>query len=258
MTCQSSVYNRTRYAQSTLSLCYNFRHYIQKEVHVAQIAPCSLFPAPLQPKAALMFTGLIREMATVKRYAGNILTLRADYRPAIGDSVAVNGVCLTVTALHADGFDVELADETREVIDEGRLSGQVHIEPAMQMGDRFEGHIVQGHVDCMGEIVAITPRSNGTDYRIRLPHDQMAYVIPKGSITVDGVSLTVNDVGDDAFRLTIIPHTIENTLFKTYRVGTHVNIETDFFARYIEHILSHRDSKKGLSWKEVDGMSMSF
>ncbi len=207
-----------------------------------------------------MFTGLIREMATVKHYANNTLTLRADYRPAIGDSVAVNGICLTVTALHPDGFDVELADETRAVIDESRLSGRVHIEPAMQMGERLEGHIVQGHVDCMGEITAITPRTNGTDYRIRIPEHCLAYVIPKGSITVDGVSLTVNEVGDEDFRLTIIPHTIQNTLFQTYKIGTGVNIETDFFARYIEHILSHREKRKqkGLGWDEVDAMNMSF
>jgi len=207
-----------------------------------------------------MFTGLIREMATVKRYAHNTLTLQADYRPEIGDSVAVNGVCLTVIALHPDGFDVELADETREVIDESRLRGRVHIEPAMQMGERFEGHIVQGHVDCMGEITAITPRTNGTDYRIRIPEKYLAYVIPKGSITVDGISLTVNEVGEEDFRLTIIPHTLQNTLFQTYKVGTRVNIETDFFARYIEHILSRREKqkKKGLSWDEVDAMNMSF
>ncbi len=207
-----------------------------------------------------MFTGLIREMATVTRYANHTLTLRADYRPGIGDSVAVNGVCLTVTALHPDGFDVELADETREVIDESRLSGRVHIEPAMQMGERFEGHIVQGHVDCIGEITAITPRTNGTDYRIHLPEQYLTYVIPKGSITVDGVSLTVNEVSDEDFRLTIIPHTIQNTLFQTYKVGTHVNIETDFFARYIDHILSHRETRtrRELSWGDVDAMNMSF
>jgi riboflavin synthase len=206
-----------------------------------------------------MFTGLIREMATVKRYAGNILSLRAEYRPQVGDSVAVNGVCLTVVKVYPDGFDVELADETRSVIDESRLKGQVHIEPAMQMGDRFEGHIVQGHVDCTGEIVRITPRQNGTDFFIRLPESCMAYVIPKGSITVDGVSLTVNEVYDDTFRLTIIPHTVENTLFRTYRVGSRVNIETDFFARYIEHILSRREQKKaGLSWQEIDAMSLGY
>jgi riboflavin synthase len=206
-----------------------------------------------------MFTGLIREMATVKRYANKILSLKSDYKPKIGDSVAVNGVCLTVIRLHSDGFDVELADETRAVIDENRLKGKVHIEPAMAMGDRFEGHIVQGHIDCTGEIIAITPRENGTDYLIRIPQKYMTYIIPKGSVTVDGVSLTVNDVYDDTFRLTIISHTIENTLFKTYKIGTRVNIETDFFARYIEHILSRRKTKeKGLSWQDVDAMSMGY
>ncbi len=206
----------------------------------------------------MMFTGLIREMATVKSYANNILSLRADYKPKVGDSVAVNGVCLTVVKVTGDGFDVELADETRAVIDESRLKGRVHIEPAMQMGERFEGHIVQGHVDCIGEIISIQKRENGTDFVIRLPKEYMKYVIPKGSITVDGVSLTVNDVYKDAFRLTIIPHTIDNTLFKTYQIGSKVNIETDLFARYIEHILSHRETKKGLSWDEVDAMQMSF
>lgn len=205
-----------------------------------------------------MFTGLIREMATVKSYRNNILSLRTDYRPEIGDSVAVNGVCLTVIKVHNDGFDVELADETRAVIDESRLQGRVHIEPAMAMGDRFEGHIVQGHVDCMGEIAAIESRKNGTDYLIRLPQRCMVYVIPKGSITVDGISLTVNEVYDDALRLTIIPHTRDNTLFATYKIGDKVNIETDFFARYIEHILSHREKKSGMSWGEIDAVQMSF
>jgi riboflavin synthase len=205
-----------------------------------------------------MFTGLIREMATVKRYANNILILKTDYKPQIGDSIAVNGVCLTVIAVHSDGFDVELADETRAVIDESRLKGEVHIEPAMAMGERFEGHIVQGHVDCLGEIVQISPRENGTDYTIRLPEKQMTYVIPKGSITVDGISLTVNEVQSDTLRLTIIPHTKENTLFKSYKLGDKVNIETDFFARYIEHILSRREQKSGMSWGEVDAMQMSF
>ncbi len=205
-----------------------------------------------------MFTGLIREKAVVKRYASNILSLRAKYQPKIGDSVAVNGVCLTVISIDSDGFAVELADETRAVIDESRLRGEVHIEPAMMMGDRFEGHIVQGHVDCLGEIVGIEPRENGTDYLIRLPQKYTAYVIPKGSITVDGVSLTVNDVYDDTFRLTIIPHTRDNTLFETYKKGDKVNIETDFFARYIEHILSRKKSQKGLSWDEVDAVSMMY
>jgi riboflavin synthase len=199
-----------------------------------------------------MFTGLIREIATVKRYANNILSIRSSYRPEVGDSIAVNGVCLTVIRVNPDGFDLELADETRSIIDESKIRGRVHIEPAMQLDDRFEGHIVQGHVDCVGTVRSITPRSNGTDYLIEVDPHYIAYIIPKGSITIDGVSLTVNDVYNDSFRLTIIPHTLRETLIGDYRVGSKVNIETDLFARYIDHILQHRAGKKSMSWDDID------
>jgi len=206
-----------------------------------------------------MFTGLIREIATVKSYRNNVLTIQSKHHAKLGDSIAVNGVCLTVIKVNPDGFDLELADETRSIIDESKLKGKVHIEPAMQMNDRFEGHIVQGHVDAVGEVVQITKRENGTDFIIQVDPKQIAYIVPKGSITIDGISLTVNNVYDDRFRLTIIPHTLEHTLIKHYTIGTKVNIETDMFARYIEHILSHRsDKKKSLGWDEIDQMTMSY
>jgi riboflavin synthase len=205
-----------------------------------------------------MFTGLIREIATVKNYQNNILTIQSKHKAKLGDSIAVNGVCLTVIKVNSDGFDLELADETRSIIDESKISGKVHIEPAMMMNDRFEGHIVQGHVDCVGEVSRITKRENGTDFIIKVDPEYIAHIIPKGSITIDGISLTVNDVFDDSFRITIIPHTLENTLMKNYKVGTKLNIETDVFARYIDHILSHRSSKKSISWDDVDRIQMSF
>ena len=199
-----------------------------------------------------MFTGLIREIATVKRYTNNILSIHSSYKAKVGDSIAINGVCLTVIRVNSDGFDLELADETRSIIDESKIRGKVHIEPAMQLDDRFEGHIVQGHVDCIGSVTSITARSNGTDYIIKVDPKYIAYIIPKGSITIDGVSLTVNEVYSDSFRLTIIPHTLRETLIGNYRVGTKVNIETDLFARYIDHILQHRSAKKPMSWDDVD------
>ena len=205
-----------------------------------------------------MFTGLIREIATVKSYRNNILTIQSTHKAKLGDSIAINGVCLTVIKVHSDGFDLELADETRSIIDESKISGKVHLEPAMQMNDRFEGHIVQGHVDCVGEVVRIVKRENGTDFYIKVDPRYITHIIPKGSITVDGISLTVNDVYDDSFRITIIPHTLENTLMKNYKVGTKLNIETDVFARYIDHILSHRSTKKSMSWDDVDKIQMSF
>jgi len=205
-----------------------------------------------------MFTGLIREIATVKNYANNILTIQSKHPAKLGDSIAVNGVCLTVIQVNSDGFDLELADETRSIIDESKLSGKVHIEPAMQMNDRFEGHIVQGHVDCVGVVEKITPLENATDFVIKVEAKYIAHIIPKGSITIDGISLTVNDVYEDAFRLTIIPHTLRETLMKNYVVGTKLNIETDVFARYIDHILENRSKRKSMSWNDVDNMQMGY
>jgi riboflavin synthase len=205
-----------------------------------------------------MFTGLIREIAEVKSYKNNILSIKSKHKAKLGDSIAVNGVCLTVIKVNPDGFDLELADETRSIIDESKISGQVHIEPAMMMNDRFEGHIVQGHVDCVGTVSQIIPRENATDFIIKVDKKYIAHIIPKGSITIDGISLTVNDVYNDSFRLTIIPHTLKETLMKNYKVGTKLNIETDVFARYIDHILTHRASKKSISWDDVDNIQMSY
>lgn len=206
-----------------------------------------------------MFTGLIREIATIKSYQNNILSIHSKHHAKLGDSIAINGVCLTVIKVHTYGFDLELADETRSIIDESKLKGQVHMEPAMMMNDRFEGHIVQGHVDCVGTVRQITTRENGTDFIIFVDKKYIVHIIPKGSITIDGISLTLNDVSNDSFRLTIIPHTLANTLMKNYKVGTKVNIETDVFARYIDHILTHRENgKKSMSWDDVDKMQMSY
>ena len=196
-----------------------------------------------------MFTGLIRELAKVESFSNNILTLKSNYKPKIGDSIAVNGACLTVIKISNNSFSVELSPESTSLLALENYKNEVHIEPAMQMGDRFEGHIVQGHVDCLGTVKSIKSNGNSTDFFISLPSQFLKFVIPKGSVTIDGVSLTINEVLDDSFRLTIIPHTIENTLFKRYKVGTKVNLETDMFARYIYNMFK-KDNK--LSWGDVD------
>ena len=205
-----------------------------------------------------MFTGLIRELGFVDSYVDNILKIKAKHIAKVGDSIAVNGVCLTVISIFDGGFCLELADETRSIIDESKISGRVHIEPAMMMNDRFEGHIVQGHIDCIGKIIDITKRDNGTDFIIEVDSKNISYIIPKGSITIDGISLTVNDVYNSNFRITIIPHTIKNTLFIDYAIGTILNLETDMFARYIAHILDNKNSKKSLDWKDVDNISILY
>ncbi len=169
-----------------------------------------------------MFTGLIREFAEVVDYSNSYLTLKAKYKPQIGDSIATNGICLTVVKVTNDTFTVELSAETRDIMAVENLKGRVHIEPAMAIGDRLEGHIVQGHVDCLGTIKSITKNQNATDIFISLPKEFSKFIIPKGSIAIDGVSLTLNDIKDNEFRLTIIAHTLEQTIFSQYSVGRRV------------------------------------
>ena len=202
-----------------------------------------------------MFTGLIREIATVKNFANSKLTISSTLHPRLGDSIAINGACLTVTETSVTEFSVELSPESASVLAIENYKGKVHIEPAMRLSDRVEGHIVQGHIDCVGEIVRIEKSGNSTDFYITIPKENSKFLVPKGSITVDGVSLTINDVKDNTFRLTIIPHTIKNTIFSRYKIGTRVNIETDMFARYVYHIFK---KEKTLSWDEVDRIMASY
>ncbi len=204
-----------------------------------------------------MFTGLIREMASVKSFGGNRLSLKAAHKPKLGDSIAINGTCLSVVSLESDGFSVELSPETLKHIATEKLSGSVHIEPAMMMGDRFEGHIVQGHIDTIGIIASITDNGNSYDVIVDVNAEFIPLIPPKGSITIDGISLTVNEVLNNAFRLTIIPITMRETLFGTYKKGTRVNIETDVFARYMRHILTS-SGKKDLSWNDIDHISALY
>ena len=204
-----------------------------------------------------MFTGLIREMATVKSFTGSKLSINAKHTPKIGDSIAINGACLTVVELFKDGFAVVLSPESTSHLAIENYKEKVHIEPAMMIQDRLEGHIVQGHIDCIGKIKQISQNQNSTDFFISIPKNFMKFVAPKGSIAIDGVSLTVNDVFDDNFRLTIIPHTIENTLFKTYKIGSRVNIETDLFARYIYNILNSSKTTQ-TSWDDIDKVMANY
>ena len=185
-----------------------------------------------------MFNGLIREIGKIKSFSNNKLNVIAKYKPQIGDSIAINGVCLTATKVFSDGFEVELSPETQKIIPlENYSSGKyVHIEPALRFGDRIDGHLIQGHVDAIGEILEIKKNKNSYDVIIKTDIKIMKYIAPKGSISIDGVSLTINEVFSDRFRLTIIPHTFENTIFKYYKLHQKVNIETDMFARYIYHM----------------------
>ncbi|HEG0613842.1 TPA: riboflavin synthase [Campylobacter coli] len=203
-----------------------------------------------------MFNGLIREIAKVKSYQNNVLNLKANYRPNLGDSVAVNGACLSVTKLHSDGFELELSHESRKHIAVQNLKDKVHIEPALRYGDRIDGHLMQGHIDFIGKLEKIEKDENGIDFYISLPNEAMKFMARKGSIGIDGVSLTINEIVENGVRLTIIPITFKETLFKEYKIGREINIESDLLARYI--YAQMQDKNKGLSWEEVERITYLY
>ncbi|ECC0120223.1 riboflavin synthase [Campylobacter coli] len=203
-----------------------------------------------------MFNGLIREIARVKSYQNNVLNLKANYRPNLGDSVAVNGACLSVTKLHNDGFELELSHESRKHIAVQNLKDKVHIEPALRYGDRIDGHLMQGHIDFIGRLEKIEKDENGVDFYIALPKEAMKFMARKGSIGIDGVSLTINEIIENGVRLTIIPITFKETLFKEYEIGREINIESDLLARYIYAQMQDKD--KGLSWEEVERIAYLY
>ncbi|HEG0273847.1 TPA: riboflavin synthase [Campylobacter coli] len=203
-----------------------------------------------------MFNGLIREIAKVKSYQNNVLNLKANYRPNSGDSVAVNGACLSVTKLHSDGFELELSHESRKHIAVQNLKDKVHIEPALRYGDRIDGHLMQGHIDFIGRLEKIEKDENGVDFYIALPKEAMKFMARKGSIGIDGVSLTINEIIENGVRLTIIPITFKETLFKEYEIGREINIESDLLARYIYAQMQDKD--KGLSWEEVERIAYLY
>lgn len=205
-----------------------------------------------------MFNGLIREFGEVVKFDGKTLSLKSSLKPNIGDSIAVNGACLSVVKVFDNGFNVELSDESKSVLAVRNLKGKVHLEPALKVGDRVDGHFVQGHIDGLGEIYKITTLKSGFDFFIKLPLNLMPLMANKGSVAIDGVSLTINEVLKDGIRLTIIPLTMKDTLFGEYKVGRIVNVESDLLARYTKRILDYKDKKKELSWEEIDHISSLY
>ncbi len=205
-----------------------------------------------------MFTGIIKAMGritAIKQLGGDVrLTVSSpdmpwsDYEP--GESISVNGVCLTAVALHDDGFDTDVSVETLDVTGLGKLEvgSRVNLEPALSLGERLGGHLVSGHVDCKGTVTSRAADARSIRLVIEIPAEYSRYIAKKGSVCVDGVSLTINEVSGNSFELNIIPHTADVTIIVDYAVGTVVNVEVDILARYIERLLS----------KDGDGISMEF
>ena len=210
-----------------------------------------------------MFTGIIKARGTItaiERRGGDVrLTVSSDGLPftdyEIGESIAVNGVCLTAVALHEQGFDTDVSVETLNVTALGLLDvgSVVNLEPAMSLGERLGGHLVSGHVDCVGTVVSCISDARSVRLAIEIPLQYAHYVAKKGSVCIDGVSLTINEVSGSRFELNIIPHTAEVTIIGAYSVGTSVNVEVDLLARYLERLLSKGGDDISLEFLKAHG-----
>lgn len=202
-----------------------------------------------------MFTGLIETTGTLRRAVpkgpGSTLTIAAPAAMVAelttGESVAVDGACLTVTTHGGDAFDVDASAETLActTLGDRRPGDNLHLERAMKLGDRLGGHIVAGHVDATGTIRSVEPLGSALRMVIAAPEAVMRYLVVKGSIAVDGISLTVNEVLADAFSLVLIPHTQSIVHLHKKRAGARVNLEADLLGKYVERLLQPRTESQG-------------
>ena len=194
-----------------------------------------------------MFTGIVEELGTIARAGARICvkcrTVLEDTRE--GSSIAVNGVCLTATKVDASGFWCDLSPETLARTNLGALreGSRVNLERPAAVGDRLSGHIVQGHVDGAGEFLSLDPLPDGNWWlKVRVPKELDRYMIHKGSITLDGVSLTIASLENCVLGVAIIPYTYENTVISSYVKGTGINVEVDLIGKYVEKFLVSRFS----------------
>ncbi|MBT8086281.1 MAG: riboflavin synthase [Woeseia sp.] len=203
-----------------------------------------------------MFTGIIRTIGKVAHIdmRGRDMHLRvtADGLPwsgySAGDSIAVNGVCLTAVAFQENGFEADISAETLAVTTLGSFQAglRVNLEPALAVGERLGGHLVSGHVDGIATVQSRQTDGRSERFEFKVASDLSRYLARKGSVSVDGASLTINEVSGDTFAVTIIPHTLTETIFDDYCIGSAVNIEVDMMARYLERLLG-ADEAGGIS-----------
>ena len=190
-----------------------------------------------------MFTGIVEEVGIVSKITNNGMTVKAlrvlsDVK--LGDSIAVNGTCLTAVSFSNSEFSVDLSPETMRRTSLSRLTegSRVNLERAISASDRMGGHIVQGHVDATGRITSIKPDGDSIIFRVRIPKRLDKYIVEKGFVAVDGISLTVVKRGASSFTLAVIPYTMENTNLAVLSEGDQVNLEADILAKYVESLLA--------------------
>lgn len=200
-----------------------------------------------------MFTGIVEEIGSIEKIQQHanscILTIQAEKvlsDVALGDSIAVNGICLTVTSFSTSAFTVDVMPETIKStsLRSLQVGSFVNLERAMAADGRFGGHFVTGHVDGVGKIISKRPVENAVYFEISVPDHLLKYMILKGSVAVDGTSLTIFDVSSNSFTLSLIPHTLANTVLGKKGVGEIVNIECDMIGKYIEHFMKKQTKEK--------------
>ena len=196
-----------------------------------------------------MFTGIVEEVGIIAKISDTAMTVQASTITEdlkLGDSIAVNGTCLTVVEFGPTEFSVDLSPETIRRTSLGQLSqgSMVNLERALMASDRMGGHIVQGHVDGTGRVISIKPDGASIVFRIRVPKRLNSYIVEKGFISVDGISLTVVNRGAASFTLAVIPYTLKNTNLIAVSVGDRVNLEADILAKYVESLMGRNPETK--------------
>lgn len=207
-----------------------------------------------------MFTGLIEctgSLVGLRRGGESVVLEVAAPLPVeeimIGDSIAVNGVCLTVTRMGGGRFSFDVSPETvvRSTFSSLAPGAAVNLERALKMGGRLDGHLVTGHVDCIARLENSGRRGNATQLDFRLPAEYARLLVEKGSVAIDGISLTVNEVGDERFSVTIIPHTLAKTTLAGLSAGGSVNIETDIIGKYVARLVAPHAGRSGLTMEKL-------
>lgn len=198
-----------------------------------------------------MFTGIVQALGTLtaveQNEKGSVLSIHtpADFlnEVKVGDSICVQGVCLTATSITKDEFNADVSYETLQctTLSEISIQQKLNLELALTLSTRLGGHLVTGHVDGVGQLLELEKQGGATNFTFKAPSEIAKYIARKGSVCIDGISLTVNDVNEDEFKVTIIPHTLENTTISNYEKNSKVNLEVDLVARYVERLRQYNN-----------------